>query len=307
MDCRREVDSVPAAQDDEQDVMDKFTTLEPTRLYASSTSLLNKRASRAPTLSRWIGKLPADLHLLVLNHLPIPDIPAYARASRATADLSRDEKVWERKWNDLCITRHALGDTLDGLESKQKAKTTRSRSPPTIPLDDEFGEFSSAPGMPSIPSLSVAYTFTDTPAGKQTFRVRYMRAHSTLKKCLAPLQQPPHAVLSSLAPLIGASLLSQARSLRLLSFFLSPRIQPVRNWDILLAALKATVDRFDVSLLTAFDAADSRGDEVVMKEAAHASWEVWPGVGDWEMGKVWAEKREILYEQGRWDPLANFT
>jgi recyclin-1 len=45
----------------------------------------------------------------------------------------------------------------------------------------------------------------------------------------------------------------------------------------------------------------------MMRQAAHASWEVWPGFGDWEMGKVWAEKREILYEQGRWNPLANFT
>jgi len=287
--------------------MDKFTTLEPTRLYASSA--LNKRASKAPTISRWIGKLPADLHLLVLNHLPIPDIPAYARASKATADLSRDEKVWQRRWNDLCVTRHALDDTLDELESKQKAKT-RTRSPPTIPVDsfdDEFGEFTSAPGIPSIPSLSAAFPFTGALPGKQTFRVRYMRAHSILKMCLAPLQQPPHAVISSLTPLIGESLLSQARSLRLLSYFLSPHIQSVRNWDILLAALKATIDRFDSSLLTAFDAADSRGDEVMMKEAAHASWQVWPGIGDWEMGKVWAEKREILYEQGRWDPLANFT
>ncbi|OAX38844.1 hypothetical protein K503DRAFT_717551 [Rhizopogon vinicolor AM-OR11-026] len=287
--------------------MDKFTALEPTRLYASGSI---KRTSRPSTVSRSIGKLPVDLHFLVLSHLPIPDIPAYARASKATADLSRNEKAWERRWNDLGITRHALDDTLDDLESKQKAKA-RSRSPPTIPvdsLDDEFGEFTSAPGMPSVPSLSAAFTsFADVPPGKHTFRLRYMRAHSILRKCLHPLLQPPHAVLSALTPLIGSSLLFQARSLRLLTFFLSPRIQPVRNWDILLAALKAAIDRFDASLLTAFDSADSRGDEVMMKEAAHASWQVWPGVGDWEMGKVWAEKREILYEQGRWNPLANFT
>jgi recyclin-1 len=289
--------------------MDKFTALEPTRLYLSSASATDKRASRTQPISRWIGKLPADIHLLVLNHLPIPDIPAYARASRATAGLSRDEKLWERRWNDLAITRHALDDTLDDIESKQKPKTG-TYSPPTIPVDDDFGDFTSAPRTPSVPSLSAAFTsftFTDAFPGKQTFRTRYTRAHSILNKCLAPLQQPPHAVLSALTPLIGTSLLSQARSLRLLSFFLSPRVQPVRDWDILLAALKAAIDRFDVSLLTAFDTADSRGDEVMMRQAAHASWEVWPGFGDWEMGKVWAEKREILYEQGRWNPLANFT
>ncbi|KAG2339127.1 hypothetical protein BDR05DRAFT_984500 [Suillus weaverae] len=288
--------------------MDKFTALEPTRLY-SSASATNKRASRAQTISRWIGTLPADIHLLVLNHLPIPDIPAYARASRATAGLSRDEKVWERRWNDLAITRHALDDTLDDLESKQKPKAS-TYSPPTIPVDDDFGDFTSAPRTPSVPSLSATFTsfaFTDASPGKQTFRTRYKRAHSVLNKCLTPLQQPPHAVLSALTPLIGTSLLSQARSFRLLSFFLSPRVQPVRNWDTLLAALKAAIDRFDVSLLTAFDTADSRGDEVMMRQIAHASWEVWPGFGDWEMGKVWAEKREILYEQGRWNPLANFT
>ncbi|KAG2131018.1 exocyst complex component Sec10-like protein [Suillus clintonianus] len=289
--------------------MDKFTALEPTRLYSSSTSATNKRASRTKPISRWIGKLPADIHLLVLNHLPIPDISAYARASRATAGLSRDEKLWERRWNDLAITRNALDDTLDDLESKQEPKAN-THSPPTIPVDDDFGEFTSAPRTPSIPSLSAAFTsfaFTDASPGKQTFRARYTRAHLILKQCLAPLHQPPHAVLSALTPLIGTSLLSQARSLRLLSFFLSPRVQSVRHWDILLAALKAAVDRFDVSLLTAFDAADSRGDEMMMRQAAHASWEVWPGFGDWEMGKVWAEKREILYEQGRWNPLANFT
>ncbi|KAG2033348.1 exocyst complex component Sec10-like protein [Suillus americanus] len=289
--------------------MDKFTALEPTRLYSSSASATNKRASRAQPISRWIGKLPADIHLLILNHLPIPDIPAYARVSRATAGLSRDEKVWERRWNDLAITRHALDDTLDDIESKQKPKAS-TYSPPTIPVDDDFGDFTSAPRTPSVPSLSAAFTsfaFTDASPGKQTFRTRYTRAHSILNKCLAPLQQPPHVVLSALTPLIGTSLLSQARSLRLLSFFLSPRVQPVRNWDILLAALKAAIDRFDVSLLTAFDTADSRGDEVMMRQAAHASWEVWPGIGDWELGKVWAEKREILYEQGRWNPLANFT
>ncbi|KAG1855634.1 exocyst complex component Sec10-like protein [Suillus subalutaceus] len=270
---------------------------------------IENRASRTQPISRWIGKLPADIHLLILNHLPIPDIPAYARASRATAGLSRDEKVWERRWNDLAITRHALDDTLDDIESKQKPKAS-TYSPPTIPVDDDFGDFTSAPRTPSVPSLSAAFTsfaFTDASPGKQTFRTRYTRAHSILNKCLAPLQQPPHAVLSALTPLIGTSLLSQARSLRLLSFFLSPRVQPVRNWDIILAALKAAIDRFDVSLLTAFDTADSRGDEVMMRQAAHASWEVWPGFGDWEMGKVWAEKREILYEQGRWNPLANFT
>ena len=46
----------------------------------------------------------------------------------------------------------------------------------------------------------------------------------------------------------------------------------------------------------------------VLREAADASWEVWDGPGaEWELGKVWAEKREIFYEQSKWKPLDNFT
>ena len=57
-----------------------------------------------------------------------------------------------------------------------------------------------------------------------------------------------------------------------------------------------------------FDVADGKGDEVGMREAAEASWEVWDGTGrEWELGKVWAEKREIFYEQSKWKPLDNFT
>ncbi len=79
------------------------------------------------------------------------------------------------------------------------------------------------------------------------------------------------------------------------------------------------MDRFDASLLTAFDSADGRGDENAMREAAESSWDIWessstlggpraPGVAnDWEMGKVWAEKREIFYEHGQWNAMDNFT
>jgi recyclin-1 len=67
------------------------------------------------------------------------------------------------------------------------------------------------------------------------------------------------------------------------------------------------MDRFDANLLAAFDVADGKLKEDEMRDAAEASWEVWDGTGDWEMGKVWAEKREIFYEQGKWNPLDNVT
>ena len=79
-------------------------------------------------------------------------------------------------------------------------------------------------------------------------------------------------------------------------------------WETLSAALRAAVDRFEDGLLTAFDVADGKGDEKAMAEAAEASWEVWDGSGgEWELGRVWAEKLEIFYEQSKWKPLDNFT
>ena len=52
-----------------------------------------------------------------------------------------------------------------------------------------------------------------------------------------------------------------------------------------------------------------------MRDIASASWDVWEGhlsdskskVSEWEMGRVWAEKREIFYEEGDWKPLDNFS
>jgi recyclin-1 len=68
------------------------------------------------------------------------------------------------------------------------------------------------------------------------------------------------------------------------------------------------MDRYDSSLLAAFDVADGKGQEITMLEAAESSWEVWDRAsGDWEMGKVWMEKREIFYQQGKWSALENFT
>ena len=68
------------------------------------------------------------------------------------------------------------------------------------------------------------------------------------------------------------------------------------------------MDRFDSNLLAAFDIADRKGDEEGMREAAASSWELWDkSSADWEMGKVWAEKKEIFYQQGKWKALDNFT
>ncbi|EDR10470.1 uncharacterized protein LACBIDRAFT_248167 [Laccaria bicolor S238N-H82] len=136
------------------------------------------------------------------------------------------------------------------------------------------------------------------PPPKETPRTRYIRAHNLLKPVLQILSSsPPHLLLSSLTSLLIPSppLSLQAKLLRLLSSFLSPTIQPVRSSALLQVPLRNAIDRFDASLLTAFDSADSSNDEKSMKEAAYASWSLSSSSSNWEMGKMWAEKREIFY------------
>ena len=341
--------------------MDKFAALEPTKLYSNpsqqrppsqhTTTSNVKRSSGyfsprpAPVLaatkppSQHIGRLPVDLHVLVLAHLPIPDIARYARASRAANRVARDELLWERRWLDLAAQRLGLTTILDELEAKAKAekdkKNASTHGPATLAVssldDDDFGDFASAPprtlldlsGSGSLSSVDTYIPGQPTP----TFRAKYIRAHTLLLPLLPAPNAPPHAILASLASCVlsrsdslSSTLLIQARVMHLLARFLSPAIKPVSTWDLRLASLKASLDRFDASLLTAFDAADTQSDEARMKEVASASWEVsvcMDGIGrrvskfggekDWEMGRLWAEKREVFYEQGKWDPSANFT
>lgn len=273
--------------------MDKFATLEPTRLYNQPQATTRSLFSRKPDstiLVPTIGRLPIDLHLLLLTHLPIPAIPPYSLASRATARLATDDRIWEQKWRALGIESFNLAPVLDELDAKKRA---------TIPVEDEFGDFAQA---------NVGY-FHNVASPRTTFKAKYQRAHSLLKPLTAALDNPPHIILASLHSSSSASLLSQSRFLHLLSLFLSPQIQPLSAWQSLRSSLRSAIDRFDASLLASFDLADSNNDEKAMREAAEASWEVdHNNAGDnWEMGKVWAEKREIFYEQGQWDPLDNVT
>ncbi|RDX42287.1 hypothetical protein OH76DRAFT_135417 [Lentinus brumalis] len=321
--------------------MDKFATLEPVRLYNNgsapsasssnrfslhkSTPLPPSSHSRSKSYAPFqlIGRLPVDLHILVLTHLAVPDISAYARCSRALANLAKDERVWEARWKAFGVEKHKLADVLDALDDKQKVQNglDKTHAPPTLApesLDDDFGDFASinAPtaeemgdfvGTFSTPRMPSA-AFTQGPSSTKTYRAQYIRAHTLLKPLVPALSSPPHAVLSNLFPSPAPSLRHQAHTLRLLTLFLSPLVKPLREWETLSAALRAAVDRFEDGLLTAFDVADGKGDEPGMAEAAEASWEVWDGSGgEWELGKMWAEKREIFYEQSKWKPLDNFT
>ncbi|KAI0323382.1 hypothetical protein GY45DRAFT_1264660 [Cubamyces sp. BRFM 1775] len=319
--------------------MDKFATLEPVRLHVHNHHHNNNNnhhhihkplPTSAPAPFQVIGRLPVDVHIAILSHLAIPDIPAYARCSRALANLARDERVWEARWLSFGIDRLHLGHVLDALEDQTKVQNAldRGHAPPTLQtesLDDEFGDFASVNaqademgdfvggggGGSSGGTFSLSMSISPRiPAfsSSKSFRSLYIRAHNLLKPLTAALAAPPHAVLSSLFPSPAPPLRSQAHTLRLLSRFLSPAVKPLRAWDSLSAALRAAIDRFEDGLLTAFDVADGNGDEHAMREAADASWEVWDGPGaEWELGKVWAEKREIFYEQSKWKPLDNFT
>ncbi|KAJ7134384.1 exocyst complex component Sec10-domain-containing protein [Mycena epipterygia] len=308
--------------------MEKFATLEPVRLYNSAATtgarlLSRNQQPKAPATAPLIGRLPSDLHLLILAYLPIPDFPAYARCAHATAGLTRSEGVWEARWKALGIETHSLASVLDDLENRSRGQAAASRAaaPPTIPVDDEFGDFASVDvlGVPELGEMGdFVGEFTVSPMtprfpipalpSKPTYRSMFMRAHCLLKPLTDALASPPHVILTELSSILSApSLRQESLTLHLLSLFLSPRIKPLRKWDTMYSSLRSAMDRFDANALAGFDAADSRGDERGMREAAESSWEVWDGNGDWEMGKVWAEKREIFYQQGQWRPLDNFT
>ncbi|KAH9847985.1 exocyst complex component Sec10-domain-containing protein [Lenzites betulinus] len=319
--------------------MDKFATLEPVRLYnapappstpssskrfsTAAKPVLSSRRVQAPAPFQVIGRLPVDVHILILTFLAVPDIPAYARCSRALGNLARDERVWEARWAAFGLDTARLGPVLDALDDKVKVQNglSRTHAPPTLApeaADDDFGDFAAVGAQAGemgdfVGAFSPATPrFANVPppaaVAKTGFRAKYVRAHALLKPLLAALDAPPHAVLSSLFPSPAPPLRSQAHTLRLLSRFLSPAVKPLREWEARGAALRAAVDRFEDGLLTAFDVADGKGDEAGMREAAEASWEVWDGAGaEWELGKVWAEKREIFYEQSKWRPLDNFT
>ncbi|KAI6165182.1 exocyst complex component Sec10-like protein [Pisolithus thermaeus] len=284
--------------------------------------------------SRFIGRLPADLHLLILTYLSIPDVARYARVSRAAQRVTSDERLWETRWTDLAVDRLRLGDVLDALESEKTSNERGTRGnnsaptgPATIPVaslddDDDFGDFESASAN-QAPQLLLDLTGDTAPLNHvfktqstTTFRGKYIRAHMLLIPLLPSLDSSAHTILASITS-TTSSLSAQGRTLHLLTRFLSPAIKPVSSWDTRLALLKTALDRFDAGLLTAFDMADTEEDEERMAEAAAASWQVWlclhpngtkGGMRDeWEMGRTWAEKREVLYEQGKWDPLANIT
>ena len=134
-------------------------------------------------------------------------------------------------------------------------------------------------------------------------------------RLLASLASLPHLVLTSVFSPPSASLTTQSWILYHLALFLSPQVRPVRKHETLHAPLRSAIDCFQAIGLTAFDAVDGRNDEEAMRDIDFASCVVCEGyltpskskVADWEMGRVWADKRECFYEEGDWMPLDNLS
>jgi len=317
--------------------MDKFKALEPVKLHQDSKSSTPRPGSRLLSTPH-IGKLPLSLHLVILQCIPVPDVSAYARTNRALARLAASEELWEHHYSLLGIDRYGFGSVLDELENRTGKDVPQQ--PPTLTVDvadDDFGDFSSGSvtfglGSGRIPTQSEFSTFSAEVGnfigsstvmqgtnilGATSFRALYIRAHNLLRNLSPALLEPPHQILSSLFPPTTASapsltLLHRSKTLHLLHRFHS-LLLPLRSSPSLRSALRAASDRFDATLLSAFDVADSRADEASMRDAAEASWEIWDPheigsgvVAEWEMGRVWGEKREIFYVSTGHKPLDNF-
>jgi len=130
---------------------------------------------------------------------------------------------------------------------------------------------------------------------------RHLQSSPSPSSTLALLFPPPSTM----------SLVEQSQTLLKLLLFLSPALQPLRDWGFLRQALLSASDRFDSTCLVAFEMADSKHNLDAMKNAAEASWSVWEaGSGtreQWECGRVWVEKREVFYETSKWDSLENIV
>ena len=311
--------------------MHRWTTLEPVKLYGVKQELKRPSATevKQPHVppQQYIGPLPVDIHILIIQYLPIPAIPKYALASRALSRLSHDERIWKRCSKLLNLEDLSVSSLL-ALIDPSTANGDASLTPAVLDVhndDEDFGDFASASPTFNSNRLSSSITSSAVMVGdtlRSMSRTNYKNAHITLMRLCSRLRAsasiPPHLILSELFVLPvndQLNLRQQSKTLRLLSCFLSPVLQPTSEWRTLRATLVSVIDRFQANALATFESADVRGDVARMTEAAWASWECWerpivlrnPIGNDWEPGKVWADKIETFYETGQWDPLQNFT
>lgn len=161
-----------------------------------------------------------------------------------------------------------------------------------------------------------------TPSPRYPYLQKYKAHHVAQMAILSPIlfsaaPPPPSQVLSHLFP-SNLTPFTQSAVLLTLLRFLSAAVAPVTEWRAARQLILQASDRFDALCLTGFEAADERNEEEQMKEWAKAGWNVWQEasvsdkgklrIEEWELGRTWIERREILYEiggGGTWDPLKN--
>ncbi|GAA5969109.1 hypothetical protein JCM21900_006257 [Sporobolomyces salmonicolor] len=103
-----------------------------------------------------IGRLPEEAYIVILQYLPVPDIPQLALCSRKLAVLARADRLWSTKlawldykgpgalnWRDKADGRRAV-DVHDDETPATPAKppeASRAASPVFSASDDDFGDF----------------------------------------------------------------------------------------------------------------------------------------------------------------------
>lgn len=149
--------------------MERWTALLPDRANGGPTRSTTR--PRLPPPPRLLGRLPAEAYLTILAHLPIPDIPQFARCSRACARLARDDRLWRRKleWLDYHgpgqvdwrapqprLSNDLVQSPATTTTTPHPFKTARSQQPDrqtpahkqslfaTTDDDDDFGDFFAA-------------------------------------------------------------------------------------------------------------------------------------------------------------------
>lgn len=212
----------------------------------------------------------------------------------------------------------------------------------SVPLPSRFGS-SSAGGRKegffafspvkdttaaAAPSMASNYlpppSASRPPPKNEPFLAKYKAHHGAQLAILAPLlysaaPPAPSQILSALFPnQANSDPAARAAILLALLRFLSSAVAPLSEWRAARQLVLQAADRFDALCLTLFSRADEEADEETMHAWAEAGWSVWEEasvddkgrlrIEEWELGRTWIERREILYEiggGGTWDPLKN--
>lgn len=245
-----------------------------------------------------------------------------------------DDRAWQRK----CAWAGVSSNKRDRRRSQVASPRLNNGQGDD---DDEFGAFSEIAIATSPPPPRRSNGFSPNPSSHSSgprlcssyiaYRAHCLALAPYLSTLRASTSTSPSQILTSLFPPSSSPTLeSQATTLQLLLRHLSDTVAPTHDWGWLRQVLTGVCDRFESTCLAAFEKAEARQNRseaelAQMKVAAEASWAIWrtlratsqrvarkkKGVeedgdaSDWELGRVWVEKREVFYEAGKWDSGQN--